>query len=83
MPASKTFNKKARREKKRYHPQAQAWEDFGPLATGVNTTNSPNGAYNDGDQKDASKVIYYIYIKKEYFVRNFSKPWKNRDNSKN
>lgn len=72
--ASKTFDKKARKEKKRYHYQAQAQRNFGSLATDVNITNTPSRVRNNRDQKDASKAICYNYDKKKLFARNCSNP---------
>ena len=48
-PASETSDKKARREKKKYYHQVQAWRDSIPPATSVNVTNTPGKIHNGGD----------------------------------
>ena len=81
--ASKTFDKKAKKKKKKYHRQACAWRDSRFSTTGINITNTSGGARNDGDRKDTSEAIYYNCNKKGHFVRNSSKPQKNWGSLKN
>ena len=83
LPTSKTSNKKARREIKRYYHQIQTRLDSGPPVTSINVTNTPGGARNGGDRKDISKAICYNCNKKGHFMRNYFKPQKNRGTSKN
>ena len=71
---SKTSDKKARREKKRYHYQMRVRQNSGPPAIAVNATNTLSGIRNGGNQKDASEAIYYNCNKKGHFTKNYSKP---------
>ena len=75
--SSKTSDKKARREKKRYHCEAQAQQHSDHLATIANTTNTDRGVYNSRDQKDIGKAIYYNIKKKGHYVRKCFKTRKN------